>query len=38
MNCIPDGMESRELEHYNDFLEERRKLMANSMRDYYGSL
>lgn len=38
MNCIPDGMETRELEHYNDFLEERRKLMAKRIRDYYRTL
>jgi hypothetical protein len=38
MNCIPDGMETRELEHYNDFLEERRKLIATRIRDYYRYL
>jgi hypothetical protein len=38
MNCIPQGMESRELEHYEEFLEERRGLMANRIRDYYRSL
>lgn len=38
MNCIPEGMEERELEHYDDFLEERRTLMARRIRDYYRSL
>jgi hypothetical protein len=38
MNCIPDGMETRELEHYNNFLEEGRKLMASRIRDYYRAL
>jgi hypothetical protein len=38
MNCIPAGMESRELEQYDDFLDLRRKLMAQRIRDYYHSL
>jgi hypothetical protein len=38
MNCIPEGMEDRELEHYDEFLEERRKLMAKRIRVYYRSL
>ena len=38
MNCIRDGMEMRELEHYDDFLDERRKLMAGRIRDYYNKL
>ena len=38
MNCIPDGMEERELAHYSEFLEERRKLMATRIRDYYRTL
>ena len=38
MHCIPDGMEMREVEHYNEFLEERRKLMATRIRDYYRAL
>jgi len=38
MNCIPDGMEVRELEHYEEFLEERRKLMSGRIRLYYASL
>lgn len=31
-------METRELEHYDDFLEELRMLMASRVRDYYKSL
>jgi hypothetical protein len=38
MNCIPHGMETRELGQYEDFLEERRKLMATRIRDYYRGL
>ena len=38
MNCIPEGVETCELEHYNDFLEERRTRMATRIRDYYRSL
>lgn len=38
MNCIPDGMEVRELEQYEEFLEERRKLMSGRIRLYYASL
>ena len=38
MNCVPERMGERELEHYDDFLEERRKLMAKRVRDYYRSL
>jgi hypothetical protein len=38
MNCIPDGMEVRELGHYEEFLEERRKLMSGRIRLYYASL
>lgn len=38
MNCIPEGMEERELDQYDDFLEGRRGLMASRIRDYYRSL
>lgn len=37
-HCIPSGMESKSLEDYDDFLQERRKLMALKIRDYYRSL
>jgi hypothetical protein len=38
MNCIPDGMETRELAQYDEFLDERRKLMSRRIRDYYRAL
>jgi len=38
MNCIPEGMEARELEHDDHFLKERRKLIAKRIRNYYKSL
>lgn len=34
VHCIPDGA----FENYDEFLEERRKLMVTKMRDYYFSL
>jgi len=38
MHCIPNGMESKTIDHYEDFLLERRKLMALKIRDYYQKL
>lgn len=38
-HCIPfDGMDISIFEDYNEFLRERRKLMAAKIRDYYQSL
>lgn len=37
-NCIPDGFESMSTGDYDRFLEERRKLMAQKIRNYYFSL
>jgi hypothetical protein len=37
-HCIPLGMESKTIEDYTDFLQERRKLMAYKIRDYYFRL
>ena len=37
-NCIPDGFENMKFEDYNGFLQERRKLMAQKIRQYYQSL
>ena len=38
-HCIPfDGMDISIFENYNEFLRERRKLMAAKIRDYYQSL
>ena len=35
MHCIPDQMENKNIDHYDDFLLERRRLMALKIRDYY---
>ncbi|KKW10738.1 MAG: hypothetical protein UY50_C0027G0032 [Parcubacteria group bacterium GW2011_GWA2_49_9] len=37
-NCIPTGFEEMELGHYENFLNERRKLMAQKIKEYYFSL
>jgi hypothetical protein len=37
-NCIPESIFDMTVEHYSDFLEERRKLMAEKMKKYYFSL
>lgn len=38
LNCIPDSIFQMTLENYDDFLRERRGLMAQKMKDYYFSL
>ena len=38
MNCIPVGMEQMTVEDYPRFLAERRKLMAQKIREYFESL
>jgi hypothetical protein len=38
MHCIPEGMENKTIEHYEEFLEERRRLMALKIRDYFKNL
>ena len=38
MHCIPSGMENKTIEHYEEFLLERRKLMAKKISDYYWHL
>lgn len=38
MNCIPESIFAMTLENYEEFLRERRLLMARKMRDYYFSL
>jgi len=38
MHCIPDGMNDKTIEHYNGFLRERRKLMAQKIKKYYQNL
>jgi hypothetical protein len=37
-HCVPSGVEGMTVEHYDDFLNDRRKLMAIKIRDYYLSL
>ena len=38
MNCIPNSIFDMTLEDYDEFLRERRNLMAKKMKDYYYSL
>jgi len=38
VNCIPDSVFDMTIDHYDQFLEERRTLMARKIRDYYRSL
>ena len=38
INCIPENIVSMDATHYEDFLLERRKLMAKKIKDYYYSL
>jgi hypothetical protein len=38
MNCIPESVFGMELSGYEDFLGDRRALMARKMRNYYFSL
>lgn len=37
-HCIPQGMEAVSIEDYDEFLHERRSLMAAKIRDYYREL
>ena len=37
-NCIPDNIFEMTVDNYDDFLQGRRKMMADLMRDYYESL
>lgn len=38
MNAIPEDVKTMTVEDYPDFLQQRRKLMAHVVRDYYWSL
>jgi hypothetical protein len=38
MNCIPDGMKDMGVDDYPDFLAERRRLMAQRLKQYFMSL
>ena len=37
-NCVPESIFAMTLDHYDEFLKERRKLMAQKMKEYYFSL
>ena len=37
-HCIPEGMETKTVEDYDDFLKERRSLISAKIRDYYNKL
>ena len=37
-NCIPDNIFEMTVENYDDFLQERRKLMAKLIQGYYEGL
>ena len=37
-HCIPEGMETKTVEDYDDFLKERRNLISAKIRDYYNKL
>ncbi len=38
MHCVPSGMENKTIEHYEEFLAERRNLMAQKIKNYYWRL
>ena len=38
VNCIPENIHEMTVEHYNEFLEARRRLMAEKIKVYYRSL
>lgn len=37
-NCIPEGFDTMTVENFEDFLKQRRILMANKIKDYYYSI
>jgi len=37
-HCIPEGMNNKSIEQYEEFLQERRKLMAEKIKYYYWQL
>ena len=38
MHCIPESMLDGEISPYEDFLEQRRRLMAAKIREWYQTL
>ena len=37
-HCVPDDMENKNIEHYDEFLQARRKLMGLKIKNYYWKL
>lgn len=37
-HCIPEGMENKTIDHYEEFLKDRRRLIALKIKDYYAGL
>jgi archaellum component FlaD/FlaE len=37
-NCIPESFVNMTIDNYDEFLKERRKLMAQKIKDYYNTL
>lgn len=37
-NCVPESIFTMTLDHYDEFLKQRRKLMSEKMKEYYFSL
>ena len=38
MNCVPGELGEMEIDNYEEFLNQRRKLMADKIKNYYFSL
>jgi len=38
LHCIPEGMENKTYEHFQEFLRQRRLLMAKKIQTYFGKL
>jgi Uncharacterized conserved protein (DUF2081). len=37
-HCVPDKMVNKTIEHYDEFLQERRRLIATKIKNYYWKL
>ena len=37
-NCIPESFINMSIDNYDEFLKERRKLMAQKIKEYYNTL
>lgn len=38
MQCVPEGMENKNIDHYGKFLQEHKKLMAQKIKKCYWKL